>query len=103
MTVPVMQATKGRIYGSGLQGVARIGGQCRALWNLFVAENANRYKAEGKFVFYSEMSAVSQFEISLPRLFVRTTFMSSLLRGIMIISFGITKSSQANPARAAAP
>jgi hypothetical protein len=25
--------------------------------NLFVAENVERYKAEGKFVFYAEMSA----------------------------------------------
>jgi putative transposase len=53
----VMQAAKGRLYGSGLAGVARIGGQCRAVWNLFVAETAERYKSEGKFVFYAEMSA----------------------------------------------
>jgi len=53
----VMQATKGRLYGGGLGTVARIGGQCRAVWNLFVAESAERYKAEGKFVFYAEMSA----------------------------------------------
>lgn len=52
-----MQATKGRLYGGGLGTVARIGGQCRAVWNLFVAESAERYKAEGKFVFYAEMSA----------------------------------------------
>ncbi len=52
-----MQAAKGRLYGAGLAGVARTGGQCRAVWNLFVAENADRYKAEGKFVFYAEMSA----------------------------------------------
>lgn len=55
--VPVMQACKGRLYGSHLKTVARIGGQCRAVWNLFVAENAKRYQAEGKFVFYAEMSA----------------------------------------------
>ena len=53
----VMQATKGRLYGGGLGTVARIGGQCRAVWNQFVAESAERYKAEGKFVFYAEMSA----------------------------------------------
>ena len=53
----VMQAAKGRLYGGGLAAVARIGGQCRALWNLFVAASAERYKAEGKFVFYAEMSA----------------------------------------------
>lgn len=53
----VMQAAKGRLYGGGLAAVARIGGQCRALWNLFVAESAERYKTEGKFVFYGEMSA----------------------------------------------
>jgi len=52
-----MQATKGRLYGSGLAGVARIGGQCRAVWNLFLAETVARYEAEGKFVFYAEMSA----------------------------------------------
>ncbi len=53
----VMQAAKGRLYGGGLAAVARIGGQCRAIWNLFVAENAERYKADGKFVFLREMSA----------------------------------------------
>jgi Helix-turn-helix domain len=53
-----MQAAKGRLYGkTGLLSVARIGGQCRAVWNLFLAENVERYKAEGKFVFYAEMSA----------------------------------------------
>jgi len=53
----VMQATKGRLYGSGLAHVARIGGQCRAVWNLFLAESISRYQAEQKFVFYAEMSA----------------------------------------------
>jgi putative transposase len=57
----VMQATKGRLYGGIVYGplaaVARIGGQCRALWNLFLAETRDRYEAEGKFVFYAEMSA----------------------------------------------
>ncbi len=52
-----MQAAKGRLYGGGLAGVARTGGQCRAVWNLFLAESAERYRAEGKFVFYAEMSA----------------------------------------------
>ena len=52
-----MQAAKGRLYGAGLASVARIGGQCRAVWNLFLAETAERYKADGKFVFYAEMSA----------------------------------------------
>lgn len=54
---PVMQGAKGRLYGGGLKAVARIGGQCRAVWNLFLAESVARYKAEGKFVFYAEMSA----------------------------------------------
>ena len=54
---PVMQTTKGRLYGAGLASVARVGGQCRAVWNLFLAETAERYKAEGKFLFYAEMSA----------------------------------------------
>lgn len=57
MIQPVMQAAKGRLYGGGLASVARIGGQCRAVWNLFLAETAGRYKAEGKFLFYAEMSA----------------------------------------------
>lgn len=55
--VPVMQATKGRLYGGGLDAVARIGGQCRAVWNHFLAQTVQRYEAEGKFVFYNEMSA----------------------------------------------
>ena len=54
---PVMQAAKGRLYGAGLGHVARIGGQCRTVWNLFLAETVERYKAEGKFLFYAEMSA----------------------------------------------
>jgi putative transposase len=37
--------------------MARIGGQCRALWNHWLAVNAERYAAEGKFAFYKEMSA----------------------------------------------
>jgi hypothetical protein len=57
VTALVMQAAKGRLYGGGLKAVARIGGQCRAVWNMFVAESAERYKAEGKFVFYAEISA----------------------------------------------
>lgn len=56
-TPMVMQATKGRLYGAALESVARTGGQCRAVWNHFLAENVERYKAEGKFVFYNEMSA----------------------------------------------
>ena len=46
MTALAMQAAKGRLYGGGLKAVARIGGQCRAVWNQFVAESAERYKAE---------------------------------------------------------
>ena len=53
----VMQAAKGRLYGGALADVARIGGQCRALWNLFLAESVARYQTEQKFVFYAEMSA----------------------------------------------
>ena len=37
--------------------MARIGGQCRALWNHWLAINAECYAAEGKFAFYAEMSA----------------------------------------------
>jgi putative transposase len=57
MSTLVMQATKGRLYGRHLDSVARIGGQCRAVWNLFLGESVARYKAEQKFVFYTEMSA----------------------------------------------
>ncbi len=52
-----MQAAKGRLYGANLRAAACVGGQCRAVWNLFLGETAERYKAEGKFLFYAEMSA----------------------------------------------
>jgi putative transposase len=39
------------------KAMARIGGQCRALWNHWLAVNAERYAAKGKFAFYKEMSA----------------------------------------------
>jgi hypothetical protein len=42
-----MQAVKGRLYGASLKAVARIGGQCRAVWSLFLAESATCYKAKG--------------------------------------------------------
>ena len=56
----VLQATTGRLYPSAMQAkaMARIGGQCRALWNHWLAVNAERYAADGKFAFYKEMSAV---------------------------------------------
>lgn len=53
----VMQGAKGRLYGSALNAIARVGGQCRAIWNLFVAENIERYSRDGTFIFYAEMSA----------------------------------------------
>lgn len=55
----VLQATTGRLYPSRRQAVqmARIGGQCRALWNHWLAVSRDRYEAEGKFAFYAEMSA----------------------------------------------
>jgi hypothetical protein len=62
MTALVMQAAKGRLYGSGLAHVARVGGQCRAVWNLFLAKNKLRYQDERKFISFAEMSA------QLPRL-----------------------------------
>ena len=37
--------------------MARVGGQCRALWNHWLAVSRDRYEAEGKFAFYAEMSA----------------------------------------------
>jgi len=58
MTI-VLQAAKGKLYAGTAQAdaIARMGGQCRYLWNLFLAESIERYRAEKKFVFYSEMSA----------------------------------------------
>ena len=55
----VLQATTGRLYPTAaqLQSMARIGGQCRALWNHWVATSAERYATKGKFAFYAEMSA----------------------------------------------
>jgi hypothetical protein len=57
--VIVLQATIGRLYPSALQErmMARVGGQCRALWNHWLAVTRDRYEAEGKFAFYAEMSA----------------------------------------------
>lgn len=37
--------------------MARIGGQCRALWNHWVAENKDRYGREKKFKFFKELCA----------------------------------------------
>lgn len=55
----VLQATTGRLYPTAAQerAMARIGGQCRALWNHWVAVSTERYATEGKFAFYAEMSA----------------------------------------------
>jgi hypothetical protein len=42
-----MQAVKGRLYGGAVNGalaaVRRIGGQTRAIWNHFLAQNVARY------------------------------------------------------------
>ena len=55
----VLQATKGKLYGGKAKrdAVARFGGQTRHLWNHFLGKSIKRYRAEKKFVFYSEMSA----------------------------------------------
>ena len=55
----VMQASTARLYPSRAQAerMARLGGQCRALWNHWLAENAARYERDGTFAFYAEMSA----------------------------------------------
>lgn len=55
----VLQATTGRLYPTVAQSraMARIGGQCRALWNHWLGVNRDRYAADGKFAFYAEMSA----------------------------------------------
>jgi putative transposase len=57
--VIVLQATIGRLYPSASQerAMARIGGQCRALWNHWLGVSRDRYTADGKFAFYAEMSA----------------------------------------------
>ena len=56
---PVLQATKGKLYAGKTRtdAIGRMGGQCRYLWNLFLAESIERYRTEKKFVFYAEMSA----------------------------------------------
>jgi putative transposase len=55
----VLQAAKGKLYArkAKVDAVARMGGQCRRLWNLFLGENIERYRAEKTFIFYAEMSA----------------------------------------------
>ena len=58
MTALVMRAAKGKLLGAGVKAAARFGGQTRYLWNLFTAMNNERMKAEGKFVFYAELSAM---------------------------------------------
>lgn len=57
--VIVLQATIGKLYPTAAQAraMARIGGQCRALWNHWLATSRDRYAAEGKFAFFAEMSA----------------------------------------------
>jgi IS605 OrfB family transposase len=61
-TIPVTQATKGKLRPEAASKAARIGGQTRHLWNTFVAMNNSRMEECGKFVFYKEASAL------LPRL-----------------------------------
>ena len=56
MNLPILQARKGKILGSGVKAAARLGGQTRHLWNLFTELNNKRMQAEGKFVFYRELS-----------------------------------------------
>lgn len=36
--------------------MARIGGQCRALWNYWLGENKKRYESDKKYIFHCEMS-----------------------------------------------
>ena len=59
MTMIVMQASRARLYPSRSQAarMSRIGRQCRALWNHWLAENIARYERDGAFAFYTEMSA----------------------------------------------
>jgi IS605 OrfB family transposase len=54
----VIQARKGKLLGAGVKACARFGGQTRYLWNEFTRMNNDRMKAEGKFVFYNELSAM---------------------------------------------
>src|SRR4029077_7562626 len=57
--VIVLQAATGRLCPATAQSRTRahIGGQCRALWNHWLAVSRDRYAGEGKFAFYTEMSA----------------------------------------------
>lgn len=50
-----MEGTSHQIHDEAR--AVRIHGQCHAVWNLFVAENGERYKAEDRFVFCAAMSA----------------------------------------------
>jgi IS605 OrfB family transposase len=54
----VTQAAKGKLRPEAAVKAARFGGQTRCLWNQFTAMNNARMKAEGKFVFYAELSAM---------------------------------------------
>jgi IS605 OrfB family transposase len=54
----VTRAVKGKLMGAGVTACARVGGQTRYLWNKFVELNNARMKAEGKFIFYAELSAM---------------------------------------------
>lgn len=57
MSAIVTQAAKGKLRPEAAIKAARFGGQTRYLWNLFLAQSIERYRAEKKFVFYAEMSA----------------------------------------------
>jgi hypothetical protein len=58
-TNTVLHAAKGKLYAlkGRTDAVGRMGGQCRYLWNLILAENIERYRTEKKFAFHAEMSA----------------------------------------------
>ena len=55
----VMQAGKGKILRTSnrIKDIARIGVQCRFVWNHFLAVNIESYRETGKFIFYKEMAA----------------------------------------------
>lgn len=55
----VLQASTARLYPTTAQfrAMSRIGGQCRALWNHWLAANRDQYQATKRFTFFHEMSA----------------------------------------------
>ncbi len=47
-----MQASKGKLYGNHtrISEIAKIGGQCRFVWNYFLAIYTKTYRETDKFI-----------------------------------------------------